>query len=72
MATKQLISRGIKMTADRVHRVSHTVRSASVGDSRAARSAGRRPAMAPMAMEAPNPPAQATAGTTMAQCLVEA
>ena len=38
------------------------VRSASVGDSRAARSAGSRPAMAPMAMAAPIPPPQATAG----------
>ena len=45
------------------------VRSASVGDSRAARSAGSRPAMAPMAMAAPMPPPQASGGMTIAQCL---
>ncbi len=34
----------------------YSVRSASVGDNRAARSAGYNPASAPMASAAPNPP----------------
>ena len=37
------------------------VQSASVGDMRAARSAGSSPAAAPMTTAAPSPPAQATA-----------
>jgi site-specific recombinase XerC len=45
---------------------------ASVGDRRAARSAGRRPARAPMMRAAANPPAQARGGTSMAQCWVVA
>jgi hypothetical protein len=45
-----------------------TMRSASVGDIRAARRAGSRPAIVPMAMAAPMPPAQASAGITMVQC----
>jgi hypothetical protein len=49
---------------------SHTVRSASVGERRAARNAGRSPATAPMMMAAPNPPTQARVGTTTDQCLV--
>ena len=49
-----------------------TVRSASVGDRRAARSAGSKPATAPIAIAAASPPAQAETGTTIAQCLVEA
>jgi AcrR family transcriptional regulator len=40
--------------------------------SRAARSAGSRPAIAPIASAAPKPPAQATVGTTTAQCFVVA
>jgi hypothetical protein len=50
----------------------HTVRSASVGESRAARSAGSRPATAPIRSAAPSPPAQARVGMTIAQPLVEA
>jgi hypothetical protein len=49
-----------------------TVHSASVGDMRAARRAGRRPATAPMIRAAASPPAQASAGTTMAHPLVVA
>jgi hypothetical protein len=45
----------------------HTVRSASVGESRAARRAGSKPAIAPIAIAAPMPPAQAVAGMTTAQ-----
>src|SRR5262249_51898467 len=41
----------------------YTVRSASVGESRAARIAGRRPATAPMMTAAPSPPAHASGGT---------
>jgi hypothetical protein len=52
--------------------VPHTVRSASVGDNRAALSAGSRPATAPMTSAAPRPPAQATAGITTAQPFVDA
>jgi len=48
----------------------HTVRSASVGDSRAARRAGNKPAIAPIAIAAPIPPAHAAVGMTTAQCLV--
>src|ERR1700728_1380149 len=42
------------------------VLSASVGDTRAVRMAGSRPATAPIKSAAPNPPAQAVVGTTMA------
>ena len=49
-----------------------SVHSASVGTCRAARRAGSSPATAPMSSAAPNPPAQASGGTTMAQPLVEA
>jgi hypothetical protein len=45
----------------------YTVRSASVGDMRAARRAGSRPARAPMAMAEPMLPAQARTGMTTAQ-----
>ena len=48
----------------------HSVHSASVGDSRAALSAGSRPANAPMSSAAASPPAQAWAGMTTAQPLV--
>ena len=51
-------------------RCHQTVRSASVGESRAARSAGRSPAIAPIAIAAPSPPVQAETGTTTAQCFV--
>jgi hypothetical protein len=43
---------------------------ACVGDIRAARMAGRSPAMAPMSSAEARPPAQASGGTTVAQCLV--
>ena len=46
--------------------------SASVGDMRAARRAGMSPAIAPIKMAAPKPPAQASGGTTTDQPLVEA
>jgi hypothetical protein len=49
---------------------SYTVQRAWVGDIRAARSAGSRPARAPMSRVAASPPAQARAGMTVAQCLV--
>ena len=42
----------------------YTERSASVGDSRAARSAGYSPATAPMTSAAASPPASASGGTT--------
>jgi hypothetical protein len=48
----------------------HIVQRAWVGDMRAARIAGRSPAMAPMARAAVRPPAQARAGMTVFQCLV--
>jgi hypothetical protein len=48
----------------------HTARSAVVGDSRAARRAGSRPAIAPIVIAAPIPPAHAVVGMTTAQCLV--
>jgi hypothetical protein len=51
---------------------SHTVRSASVGDMREARNAGHSPATAPMRIAAPMPPAQASAGMTMASDLLDA
>jgi hypothetical protein len=50
-------------------RLRYTVRRASVGESRAARIAGRSPAVPPMRMAAARPPAQALAGTTAVQCL---
>ena len=53
----------------RTHVACQTVRRASVGDSRAARRAGSRPAIAPVATAAATPPAQAVVGTTTAQCL---
>jgi hypothetical protein len=49
---------------------SYTVQSAWVGDIRAARNAGSRPARAPMSRAAASPPAQARVGMTVAQCLV--
>jgi hypothetical protein len=49
--------------------MTYTVRSASVGESCAARMAGRRPATAPIRMAAARPPAQAVVGTTAVQCL---
>ena len=48
----------------------HTVQSAWVGDIRAARMAGRSPAMAPISSAAASPPAQARVGMTVAQCWV--
>ena|SRR5215207_9144121 len=45
----------------------HAVRSASVGDIRAARRAGSRPAIAPIAIADAMPPAHASSGTTTAQ-----
>lgn len=50
----------------------HAVRRASVGDSRAARNAGSKPASAPMARADPKPPAHATTGTTTAHPFVDA
>ncbi len=46
-----------------------TVRSACVGERRAARMAGSSPARAPMRTAAARPPAQAVVGLTTAQCL---
>jgi hypothetical protein len=51
---------------------SHTVSSASVGDMREARNAGHSPATAPMRIAAPMPPAQASAGMTIASDLLDA
>ncbi len=45
---------------------------ASVGDMRAARRAGTRPATAPITRAAPKPPAQASGGTSMSQPFVVA
>ena len=50
--------------------VVHAVLSASVGERRAARIAGRMPAMAPIRIAAPMPPPQASVGMTVVQCLV--
>ena len=50
--------------------VPHAVRSASVGDRRAARIAGTMPATAPIRIAAPMPPPHARAGITVVQCLV--
>jgi len=50
----------------------HTLRSASVGESRAARNAGNSPAIAPIAIAAPMPPPQAEAGMTTSQSLAAA
>src|ERR1700678_2712689 len=47
----------------------HTLQSAWVGDRRAARIAGSSPARAPMRIAAPSPPAHASGGMTIAQCL---
>ena len=52
--------------------VGHTVLSASVGESRAARIAGSSPAIAPIRIVATIPPAHASVGITTAQCLVSA
>lgn len=49
-----------------------TVRSASVGDMFAARTAGISPAIAPIAIAAASPPPQASGGMTTAQPLVDA
>jgi len=51
---------------------SHMLQRAWVGDIRAARRAGHSPAMVPMRMAAPMPPAQARVGMTMSSCLVVA
>ena len=51
-------------------RRAHAVRSASVGESRAARIAGSSPAIVPIAIAAAIPPAHAAVGITIAQCLV--
>jgi len=48
----------------------HMLQRASVGDIRAARMAGSRPAMAPIARAEARPPAQARGGMTVAQCWV--
>ena len=50
----------------------HTVRNASVGDMRAARTAGSSPAIAPIRTAAPRPPAHAVVGMAICQCLVAA
>jgi hypothetical protein len=51
---------------------SQTVRSASVGESLAARSAGKRPAMAPIRTADPIPPPHASGGITTVQFLAVA
>lgn len=51
---------------------SHMLHNAWVGDIRAARIAGISPASAPMSTAAPMPPPHASAGTTIAQPLVDA
>ena len=48
----------------------YAVRSASVGERRAARIAGTMPATAPIRIAAPMPPPHASAGITVVQCLV--
>src|SRR5271155_5622314 len=48
------------------------LQSAWVGDMRAARSAGKRPATAPIRTAAPKPPPRAGGGTTIAHPFVEA
>jgi hypothetical protein len=53
-----------------IHSPAHTVRSATVGGIRDARTAGIRPANAPIRMAEAMPPAQASTGMTMAQCFV--
>jgi SAM-dependent methyltransferase len=50
-------------------RPAHTVRSATVGGIREARTAGVRPASAPMRMAEAMPPVQAWTGITVCQCL---
>ena len=55
-----------------VSTTSQLPRSASVGGRRAARAAGYRPAMAPIASAATTPPPMAMGGTTIFQCLVDA
>ncbi len=50
--------------------VGQTVRNASVGDSRAARSAGSKPAIAPVAIAETIPPAQAVGGMTTVHSFV--
>jgi ketosteroid isomerase-like protein len=54
----------------RLRSCGYSVRRASVGESRAARIAGSSPAMAPIAMAAASPPAHASVGMTVVQCLV--
>jgi hypothetical protein len=50
----------------------HTVRSAAVGGSRDARTAGMRPANAPIRMAEAMPPDHASTGMTMSQCFAPA
>ena len=59
-------------TAAQLARLAQMLQSAWVGGRRAARMAGRRPAMAPMMMAAARPPAQASAGMTTASAWVRA
>jgi hypothetical protein len=54
---------------DRIHQ---TARRAPVGETLAARSAGRRPARPPIAIAATIPPAQASGGMTADHSLAEA
>jgi NAD(P)H-dependent flavin oxidoreductase YrpB (nitropropane dioxygenase family) len=51
-----------------IHFHAHTVRNATVGGIRDARTAGVRPANAPIRMAEAMPPVHASTGITMAQC----
>jgi hypothetical protein len=61
----------LRMTSEVLSRA-QTVRSASVGERRAARMEGYRPAMVPMMRAAPTPPYRATAGIWTDQCWLAA
>jgi len=63
-AHRSLTSRHGPQPADGHLQSAHMLQSASVGDMRAARRAGRSPARAPTTSAAPMPPPQASTGTT--------
>src|SRR5215467_2372870 len=71
-ATAALVGAGTEgeaATRDMGPLVPYMVQRAWVGDMRAARIAGSSPARAPITRAAPSPPAQASAGMTVAQPL---
>jgi hypothetical protein len=66
-ATKSGVPMVVKYVSVPAPLGAHNVRSASVGERRAARKAGSRPAIAPITIAAPIPPTHAWTGMTTAQ-----